>query len=387
MSEIVFLVDAEVSSDILRQAVVLAEGVNGSEDLRGKIVVCGAVGEDSAIRRQWPGLGSSGRRAAEGGSVIHLRTGKGAGPLGLLDVLRSKVFSGCGVVHCLSPSLLEGTGGFGVGAWGRRCCLSLPYWPGKTASGGLAKWSDCGTKRVVCATESLRAALAGCGVRREKCVVIGPEPPGDNGNVERSAARELLGLTDENDVVLAGSEMSFSSNHRELAWAAAIIGQFSPKFRVLVPGCGKGVERLREFDDSLNPPSLGVYPGEKFEPAVLYAAADAVVVPATGPASPVGIWRAGRAGLPVVANADPWLNGCLRQEENALLYSPKNIRGVVARNRRIRPLAGAICRVLADRELSKRLGEQLGKDVEGHFCRGRCAEEHLRLYREMLAES
>ena len=307
--------------------------------------------------------------------------------MGLLEVLRAKVFSGCELVHCLSPSLMEGTEVLGAGGWGRRWCVSLPYWPGKKAGRRLARWADCGTKRIVCATKALGETLAGCGVSRDKCVVIGPEPPVDEGSVGRSEARELLGLTEENDVVLAGSEMSFSSNHRELAWAAAIIGQFNPKFRVLVPGCGKGVERLGEFDDSLNPPSLGVYPGEKFELGVLCAAADAVVVPATGPVSPVGMWQAGMARLPVVANKDPWLDGCLRQEENALLYSPKTFRGVLAKNRRIRPLAGAICRVLDDGELSKRLGEQLGKDVEGQFCRGRYLEEHLRLYREMLGEA
>ena len=59
----------------------------------------------------------------------------------------------------------------------------------------------------------------------------------------------------------------------------------------------------------------------------------------------------------------------------------------MAKNRRIRPLAGAICRVLDDGELSKRLGEQLGKDVEEQFCRGRYLEEYLSLYREMLREA
>ena len=245
MSEIVFLVDTEICSETLGQVAVLAEGVNCSDDLRSKIVVCGTVQEDSVVRRRWPGLVRSGKVSGGKVPVFHVHTGRGVQPLEVLELVRSGVFSGCGLVHCFSVSLMECLGSLGREALWRRWCLSLSSWPGKQMAKRLAKQCRAGVNRIICMTEALRGALVGCGVANEKCLAIQPEPPGEGSIADRSAARALLGLAEDADVLLADSEISFSSNHRELSWAAAIIGLFRPEVRVLVGGCDRGLAALQ----------------------------------------------------------------------------------------------------------------------------------------------
>ncbi len=134
---------------------------------------------------------------------------------------------------------------------------------------------------------------------------------------------------------------------------------FNPKLRVLMSGCGEKVKRLREFDDSLNPPSLGIYPGQKFAPEVLYAAADLLVLPATQAVSPLPLLRAAQAHLPVVASNSQAFREYLRHEQNALLFGPGVHNAGDPTCRRIRPLATAVVRLLENGKLAKQLGSKL----------------------------
>ncbi len=162
------------------------------------------------------------------------------------------------------------------------------------------------------------------------------------------------------------------------------MGQFNQNLRVLVSGCTEQVERLRAFDNSLNPSSLGIYPGEKFGPEILYGAADLLVLTATEAVSPLPLGRAGNAGLAVVGSNSPALEEYLQHEHNALLFGVGPHNAGDSTCRRIRPLATAIVRVLEDRDLAQKLGQQLAKDMRGAFSGAKLLKAHLEVYSQIM---
>ena len=248
----------------------------------------------------------------------------------------------------------------------------------------LAQLCSSPSRRVICFTSPLQEELIAAGVPAERCSVILPEPPAARKAPDRLTARKQIGLSEDLDILLAAPEISYSSHHRQLTWAAAIIGQFRPGLRVLVAGCDARLTGLQAFDDSLYPPSLGIYLKERFEPQVLYAASDLLVLPATGAISPLPLLRAGQTHLPVVASDSQAFRQYLRHERNALLFSPNQHTPGDRTCQRIRPLATTIVRALEDRNLSQRLAEQLAQDLNSSFPSGRFLLAHLELYQQIL---
>jgi len=262
-------------------------------------------------------------------------------------------------------------------------CVSLSGWPGEEAVGQLRRLCRRPAVKVVCQSVGLEEALVAGGVPAEDCSVIPPELSGKESTGQRSAARRMLNVPEEVELVLADPEISPWSNHRQVSWAGAIIGHFNRKLRVLVIGCGEQVEKVRAFDRSLNPPCLGIYPGERFTPEILYAAADLLVLPATKVVSPLPLLRAARAHLPTVASNNSSFRKYLRHEVNALLFGAGVHNAGDPVCRRIRPLATAMVRLLEDGALGRRLAEQLWKDLGGGFSGISLLPGYLEVYRQV----
>ena len=384
MAEIALVLDANVCSDMLGQAELLAKGLNDSSDLKARIVVWGPVDRGCAVVRRFGDLRTGGQETHRGTSVFHLAAARGLAALDVLNVTRSEALAGCDLLHCFSLSLIDVLLSVAGSKQRPGWCLSLSCWPGRQLIRKLSGQRARLPRRIICFADALQEALLKGGVSAQRCSVISPEPPIQQKTGGRLAARKQLNVPEDMELLLADSEISCSSNQRQLSWAAAIIGQFRPRLRVLMGGSNGQLARVRAFDDSLNPPSLGIYPGEQFEPEVLYAASDIVVLPATGAISPLPLLRAGRCGLPVVASDSPAFRQYLRHEVNGLLFSPNRHTPGDRSRQRIRPLASAIVRLLEDRGLARRLGEQLGQDIEQSFSPGRALPAHLELYRQIL---
>ena len=384
MAEIALVLDANISSDMLGQVEMLAKGLNDSSDLKARIVVWGPVERGCAVIRRFGKLRTGGQETRRGIRVFQLPGPRGLAGLDVLDVTRSEALAGCDLLHCFSLSLVNVL--LSVAARMRRpaWCLSLSCWPGQKLIRKLTRQSAWLPQRIICFTDALQEALLQGGVSAQRCTVISPEPPIQQKSPGRLAARKQLNLSEDIELLLADSEISCSSNQRQLTWAAAIIGQFRPRLRILMGGSDGRLARVRAFDDSLNPPSLGIYPQEQFEPEALYGASDMLVLPATGPISPLPLLRAGRSRLPVVASDSPAFREYLSHEVNALLFSPNRHTPGDRTRQRIRPLASAIVRLLEDRGLAQRLGEELGQDIEQLFARGRALPAHLELYQQIL---
>jgi len=384
VGDIALLLDGEICSDTFSQVELLAQRLSREGGVGVRVVVCGAIGADGALGRggglkSWPA--KMGNRVR----VFELPGPRAAGAMDAVRLAFSEALAGCSLLHCFSGSLLGILASFVGEKLLPGLCVSLSRWLGEDVVGQLRRLCRRPAMKVVCQSVALQEALVAGGVPAENCSVIQPELAEKERAGQRSAARRMLNVSEDVDLLLTDPEMSPWSNHRQVSWAGAIIGQFNRKLRVLVIGCGEQVEKLRAFDRSLNPPCLGIYPGERFAPEVLYDAADLLVLPATKVVSPLPLLRAARAHLPVVASNSSSFREYLRHEGNALLFGAGLHNAGDSVCRRIRPLATAIVRLLDDGDLAQRLAEQLAKDLGGAFSGVPLLPGYLEIYRGIVS--
>ncbi len=382
VGDIALLLDGEICSDTLSQVELLAQRLSREDGMGVRVVVCGAIGADGALRRggglkSWP---------AKMGNRVRVFELPGPRVAGAMDAVRlgfSEALAGCSLLHCFSGSLLGILASFAGEKLLPGLCVSLSRWLGEKVVGQLRRLCRRPAMKVVCQSMALQEALMASGVPAENCSVILPQLAEKKRTSQRSEARRMLNVSEDVDLLLTDPEISPWSNHRQVSWAGAIIGQFNRKLRILVIGCGEQVEKVRALDRSLNPPCLGIYPAERFAPEVLYDAADLLVLPAAKAVSPLPLLRAARAHLPVVASNSSSFREYLRHEGNAILFGagPHNAGDSVCR--RIRPLATAIVRLLEDSNLAQRLAEQLAKDLGGGFSGVHLLPGYLEIYREI----
>ena len=381
--EIAFLLDANISTDLLVQIETLLRGIGHSSQFRARLVVFGPLDSDSAVSRRHESICSCLDSASPPAQLFHLPARHSIGPLDTLSLARSQALAGCDLLHCFSLSLLDSLLSLPDRWLPQPCCLTLSSSPGDRIVRRLVRRSSSFAS-IVCFTDDLRDTLIAAGFPAQLCTVIPPEFSVGQQPLDKSAARRLLDLPPDVDLVLADSHMSPCSHQQQLTWAMAVVGQFRPHARVMFPGHGPGLSRLRHLDATLMPPFLGIYPAEKYEPDVLYAAADLLALPATGPVSPLPLLRAAKAHLPVVASDTPFFRRYLSHQRNALLFSPRAYSTGSRTSRRIRPLAGAIARLFDDRDLANRLAGRLAQDIYSSFLPDGLLPAHLALYQNIL---
>ena len=382
-SEIAFLLDHNISTDMLVQVETIARGIGHSPQLRARLIVFGPPDSDSALSRRHETLCSCLGSASPQSRLFHLPLRHSIRPFDTLSLARSQALAGCDLLHCFSLSLLDSLLGLPAGRVLPPCCLTLSSWPGDHIVRRLVRRARS-FAMLICFTDDLRDALIAAGFPPQQCTVITPELPVPQQPLDKSDARRLLDLPPDLDLILADSHMSSCSHQQQLSWAMAVVGLFRPHVRVIFPGRDPRLSRLRHLDATLTPPFLGIYPAQKYEPDLLYAAADLLVLPATGPVSPLPLLRAARDHLPVVASDTPFFRRYLSHQGNALLFSPSAYSAGSWTSRRIRPLATAIARLFEDRHLANRLAGRLAQDIELFLPVGPSLPDHLQLYQNIL---
>ena len=134
--------------------------------------------------------------------------------------------------------------------------------------------------------------------------------------------------------------------------------QLRHDFRLVIAGDGNQRPELEKLAVDLGVADKVTFTGWVAEPETLYAAADIAVLPFFWP-EPFGLVgpEAGARGLPVVAfrvgGVDAWLDDGV----NGLAVPPRDIAG----------FAAAVDRLLADRELRRRLGRRGRELVRERF--------------------
>jgi glycosyltransferase involved in cell wall biosynthesis len=381
--EIAFLLDANITTDMLAQIEVLVRTIGHSPQLRARLIVFGPLDADSALSRRHETLCSCLGSASPQKQFFYLPSRQSIRPFDTLSLARSKALAGCDLLHCFSLSLLDSLVSVPVARLLPPCYLTLSSWPGDRNVRRLVRRA-ASFAAIICFTDDLRDALIAAGFPYPACMVIPPEFPVPQQPLDKSAARRLLDLPPDLDLILADSHISSCSHQQQLSWAMAVVGQFRSRIRVIFPGRDTRLARLTHLDATLTPPFLGIFTDQKYEPDLLYAAADLLALPATGPVSPLPLARAARAHLPVVASDTPFFRRYLAHERNALLFSPSAYSAGSWTSRRIRPLASAIARLFEDRDLANRLAGRLAQDINSSFLPGGSLPAHLALYQNIL---
>lgn len=381
--EIALLLDANIATDMLVQVETLAAGISDTAQFRVRLIIFGSVDPNSAVSRRHDNLRSCLGSAGHPAKLFHLPSRHSIRPFDTLSLARSRALDGCDLLHCFSLPLLDVLLGLPAGESLPPCFLTLSSWPGRRIARRLARRAGS-FAGIVCFTDDLRDNLIAAGFPAPRCTVIPPQLSVQQ-PLEKSSARTLLDLPQDIDLILADSHISSCSHQRQLSWAAAVLAQFHPRVRVMFPGCDPRLSQIRHFDETLSPSSLGIYPAERYDPDVLYAAADLLALPATGPVSPLPLARAARAHLSVVASDSPSFRRYLSHQHSALLFSPNSYSTGDRTSRRIRPLVVAIARLFDDRDLARRLAERLAPDIESSFPQGTSLPAHLQLYQNILS--
>ena len=188
---------------------------------------------------------------------------------------------------------------------------------------------------------------------------------------ERSARRRALGLGEGEVVLGTVGRLDPLKDHRLLI--EAVTG-LEGSWRLLVVGDGP----LRaELERLVQERSLGgrvVFLGERRDVPELLRAMDAFVLPSRSEGLPMALLEAMACGLPVVATRVGGIPEAVREGEGGLLCDPGDSGG----------LRDALCRLISDPPLRRRLGRGARVAFERRFSLQRMVEGYERLYLSLL---
>lgn len=234
---------------------------------------------------------------------------------------------------------LRSGGGDVVHAWGPRALLAagmagrgrIVYSPVEGSGVADVRWvrSIAGLRdvEVVVPTSTWHRAMLTRGVEARRCHMI--RPGVDFGRVKRRrspALRAKLGLAEDDYCLLAAGETTAKAGHEHAAWAAAILHELDPRWKLLLWGRGPRVARVTRFARRLGRSSVLRVAGAGYEFEELLPAADMVLVPARGSVATLPIAIAMAAGLPIVATVTYTVSELLEDHHTALMVrkgSPK----------------------------------------------------------------
>jgi glycosyltransferase involved in cell wall biosynthesis len=156
--------------------------------------------------------------------------------------------------------------------------------------------------------------------------------------------------------------------------APAVLARF-PKAKLAVAGGGPLESDLRRETDRLGLGGRLLLLGERADAADLTALADVFVLPSLWEGLPLVLLEAAAAGKPIVASDIDGVREVVRDGETAVLVPP----GDPDR------LAGAILRLLEDRDLARRLGQRARDEIPPRFTLSGMAGAVQSLYLELSA--
>jgi glycosyltransferase involved in cell wall biosynthesis len=214
----------------------------------------------------------------------------------------------------------------------------------------LDRWSLPAAARVVTVCQAFARELTGAGgVPMERINVqhnsIRPEQPASAEEIETLKTR--LRIAGDERVLLAVGRLSSEKAHIDLLKAFGHLTDANAeiKARLVIVGDGPERGRLEAAAASLGLSERISFVGQVSDVQPYYALADALALPSHTEGSPYVLLEAMAAGLPIVATAVGGVPEMVEDNVSALLVAPNDPRA----------MAGAITRVLTDRELAERL--------------------------------
>lgn len=169
--------------------------------------------------------------------------------------------------------------------------------------------------------------LADRGVRQDRISVIANavEPRSDPAKSELFALRQSLGLSAGDCVLLTVGRLSAEKGHMELLQAFRRLPVEVPggRVRLLVVGEGQEGERLRSQAADLG--DRVIFAGHRRDPWPFYHLADIFALPSHTEGSPLVLFEAMAAGLPIVASAVGGIPEVVEGGRSATLIPPRDV--------------------------------------------------------------
>ena len=276
-------------------------------------------------------------------------------------------------------------------AWGARALATaavlggrIVYTPGPSTNSRDVRWlrAIMGYRdvQVLCPTATLRKSLVRGGVPIERCHLVRPGVEFARINRRRNAAlREALGFAEVDRVFLAAGESTRAARHEHAVWATALLHVMDARHKLLLWGRGKRARDVERFAHRLGQPAMTVLAERRLGRAVEYeellAAADAVVVSATGPVATLPICIAMAAGLPIAATVTYTVSELLEDRHTAFL-SPKGAP---------RQLARRMLDIEEDPSLQWAIADRARTEAYEFFSLTRFTQQHRQAYQSFAA--
>jgi hypothetical protein len=279
-----------------------------------------------------------------------------------------------------------------VHAWGMSALAAVAVWPfrhvlftptrfpTRRQIGWIRAIAEYREVNVICPTTTMRRALVQRGVPVGRCHLI--RPGVEFGRIKRRRDRELraaLGLDDSHQVLLAPGESTREADHREAAWAAAILNVLDHRTRLLLWGRGALARSVQRFAAKLGQPEMTILAesrlGRRVEFEELLAAADMPLISASGPVPVLAICACMAAGLPIAGTVSPTVAELLEDRHTALMT-----RGGVPR-----VLAQRILELRQDSRMQWSLSDMARTEAYDYFSLTRFLEQHRVVYRQASA--
>lgn len=187
--------------------------------------------------------------------------------------------------------------------------------------------------------------------------------------------KQQLGLRHTDRIVLSVGRLSAEKGH------AALIAAFRSlrtktgyeDLRLVLVGDGGEAQSLRVAAADLGDRVL--FAGHVDDPWPFYCSADVFALPSLSEGSPLALFEAMSAGLPIVASAVGGIPETLTNETSALLVNAGDVED----------LARALERVLSDSALAERLGND-AQTIAQRFTPERYTRERIAIYESLLSE-
>lgn len=164
-----------------------------------------------------------------------------------------------------------------------------------------------------------------------------------------SQLRKALEIPSCTTVLLTVGRLSREKGHCDLIEAVARVHRTHPScpFRLVVVGDGPELSTLKQLAVTLGVSNYVIFAGHQSNVNAYYTIADIAVLPSHSEGSPNALLEAMAAGLPIIATAVGGIPEIATPGKSALLVRSKDPGG----------LAAAICSLLNDGVLRRRLGE------------------------------
>ncbi len=227
---------------------------------------------------------------------------------------------------------------------------------------------------IACASESARRKLIEGGVPPDSCVVI--RPAVDFAMIRRYRDGELrrrLRVDPDEFVVMIPEPRGLKDRAVEIYWAIELLNSFGEKARLIVPGRSRTLRRICRLDRTGLETRVVVTPPSDIPFEQLVTVSDALVVIPEATTSTTAIAWAMASGSAVIASAVYAVAELIANKVNGLLFNPQSATH----------LAGAVGRLLMDRDSQSKVREVARGHAYEVFSLRRYLDQHDRLRRNL----